>query len=204
VFHVKHDGLRSAALSIPLDLASDQVERLLAFEELLHERAVRLGLIAERDAPAIRERHLLDCLRAAPLVPPGAIADIGSGAGLPGLVVAIARPETTVDLVEPQQRRIGFLELAVERLGLSNAVPVARRVEDLAGPYHGVLARAFARASASWASSERILGPGGSLIYFAGARFVSDEVADLPVRVEIVPAPPSLARSGPLVIMSRQ
>jgi 16S rRNA (guanine527-N7)-methyltransferase len=204
VFHVKHDETladEAEAVGAPLD--APQLDRLAAFEALLSERAAPLGLVAPGDLGVLRTRHVLDSLRAAPLVPAGVVADLGSGGGLPGIVVAIARSDAVVHLVESQRRRLGFLELAVERLGLSNAVPMGRRVESLEGPYDAVLARAFADADASWAAARRILAPAGVLVYFAGARFRASEVAS-EVRVEVVPPPPLLASAGPLAIMSRQ
>jgi 16S rRNA (guanine527-N7)-methyltransferase len=152
----------------------------------------------------MRERHVLDCLRATPLVDRERVVDIGSGAGLPGIVLAIARPDATVHLVESQRRRAGFLELATERLGLANAVPVAARIEDVEGPFDTAFARAFGQAGVSWAAAERVLTPAGRLVYFAGARFRAASIAAIRARAQIVPPPLLLASSGPLVIMSRQ
>jgi 16S rRNA (guanine527-N7)-methyltransferase len=204
VFHVKHDDLaESAARIIGLSLASEQLDRLVAYEELLRTRAVPLGLISRADAGALRERHILDCLRAAPLIDRDRLVDIGSGAGLPGIVLAVARPDVTVHLVESRRRRAAFLELAAERLGLANAVPVAARIEDIEGPYDTAFARAFAGAGVSWAAAEHVLGPAGRLVYFAGARFRAASIGAVRARAEIVAPPPLLASSGPLVIMSR-
>jgi 16S rRNA (guanine527-N7)-methyltransferase len=204
VFHVKHDGLAESAGRIGVWLASEQLDRLAAYEQLLRARAVPLGLISRADAGAMRERHVLDCLRATPLVDRERVVDIGSGAGLPGIVLAIARPDATVHLVESRRRRAGFLELATERLGLANAVPVAARIEDVEGPFDMAFARAFGQAGVSWAAAERVLTAAGRLVYFAGARFRAGSIGEIRARAQIVPPPLLLASSGPLVIMSRQ
>lgn len=201
---MKHDALTGQAASLGVRLEPAAVEQLVLFERLLIDRAIPAGSVGPADAASIRERHVLDCLRAAPQLAAGNAADLGSGAGLPGLVVAIARPDVSVDLLEPQRRRLAFLELAVERLRLPNAEPVGRRAQQVAGPYQTVLARAFADARASWRVAERLLAPGGSLVYFAGATFRRDGLGDLRIDARIVPAPALLASAGPLVIMTRQ
>jgi 16S rRNA (guanine527-N7)-methyltransferase len=203
VFHVKHDDITAAAKRLGITLGPAQAEQLAVFEDELCAHSARLGLIAGRDASILRERHILDSLRAAPLVA-GRVVDLGSGAGLPGIVLAIARPEATIDLVDSRRRRVAFLELVVERLRLTNAVPVLARVEDISDRFDTATARAFAPAAASWDAAEHLLISSGRLIYFAGARFHRSEIEGLSVRAEFVQAPPPLASSGPLVIMSRQ
>ncbi len=209
------EDLGVACATIGSPLPDDAIAKLLAFEELLTERALPIGLIAEGDRDAVRRRHVLDCLRAVPHVPAGRVADLGSGAGLPGIVVAIARRDLRVDLVEPQRRRLAFLELALERLALPNAAAVGVRAEELPTAYDGALARAFADARASWMAAEPILVADGRLVYFAGARFNPVELArpapSGPAasrwpepHISVVPPPPLLASSGPLVIMTRQ
>jgi 16S rRNA (guanine527-N7)-methyltransferase len=206
VFHVKHDRTSRLAESIGLVLPHDALERLDRFEALLRSRAVPLGLVAAADESTIRVRHVEDSLRAAPFVVPGPAADLGSGAGLPGVVVAIVRPDVRVDLVESRRRRLAFLELVVEELGLDNAVPVGARAEARTGPYAAVTARAFADLRRSWETAYPMLAPGGRLIYFAGARFDLSVLGELAAeaRAEAVAPPPLLASSGPLVIMGRQ
>jgi 16S rRNA (guanine527-N7)-methyltransferase len=203
VFPHNPDDLAESAASLAVPLSSEQIDRLVAFEELLREYAVPWGLVSRADAGALRERHLLDSLRAAPLVDRHRVVDIGSGAGLPGIVVAVARPSAAVHLVEPRRRRVAFLELAAERLGLANAVPVAARIEHVDGPFDVAFARAFAGAGASWSAARRVLGPGGRLVYFAGARSEAGSIGTVDARAEIVWPAPLLASFGPLVIMSR-
>src|SRR6266487_1166709 len=179
-FHVKHEGLASAAGEVGLTLTGEQVARILFLEALLAERASDLGLVSEGDLPRIRERHVVDSFEAAAQVnqEDRLGVDLGSGGGLPGLVVAITRPELPMRLVESRRTRGAFLELAVEKLGLSNTSVVIARIEQLAERADVCFARAFGDAVSSWAAAQRILQPEGRLIYFAGEAF--DPTRDLP------------------------
>lgn len=113
---------------------SDALPTAAAFADLLATEATVRGLIGPREVPRLWERHLLNCALVTDLVPTGATAaDIGSGAGLPGVVMAIRRPDLQVTLVEPLLRRTTFLEEAVSRLGLGNVAVVRDRAEALHG-----------------------------------------------------------------------
>lgn len=128
--------------------------------------------------------------------------DLGSGAGLPGIPVAVARPELRVTLIEPRQLRVAFLELVVERLGLTNVevfAGPADRVADRAGL---CLARGFGDPAATWTVARDLLLPEGELVYWAGATFREDQLpAD--ARIAAVGSP-ALESGGPIVIMTRQ
>jgi 16S rRNA (guanine527-N7)-methyltransferase len=101
------------------------------YAELLMTDGVTRGLIGPREAPRLWERHLLNCAAVAELVPLGAdIIDVGSGAGLPGIVLAIARPDLTVRLIEPMSRRTAFLSEVVARLDLERAEIERARAEE--------------------------------------------------------------------------
>ena len=105
-----------------------------AFAALLAHEGVVRGLIGPRETPRLWGRHLLNCAVLGDAVPEGAaVCDIGSGAGLPGLALAIARPDLSICLVEPLLRRTTFLEEAVERLGLRGVEVVRGRAEELHG-----------------------------------------------------------------------
>ncbi len=113
---------------------ADRVHLAAAYAELLADDGVVRGLIGPREAPRLWERHLLNCAALAELVPPGAsVCDLGSGAGLPGLVVAIARPDVQVTLVEPLLRRTTFLQEVVDRLELEAVRVVRGRADALHG-----------------------------------------------------------------------
>jgi 16S rRNA (guanine527-N7)-methyltransferase len=204
-FHVKHEGLIAAAGVLGVRLAPPQAERLVEYEALVRERAAALGMVARGDLSRLRDRHILDSLRAAAVLDGVArdALDLGSGAGLPGIPVAIALPDLRMTLTETRRQRLAFLELAVMELGLANVSVRAGRAEHAACQVDACLARAFRDASASWRVAGPLLRPGGRLVYFGGAGF--DAARDLPgdATATILPAS-SLAKSGPLVIMTRQ
>jgi 16S rRNA (guanine527-N7)-methyltransferase len=103
-----------------------------AFAEHLATTAVERGLLGPREVPRLWSRHILNCAAVAPLVPRDArLVDVGSGAGLPGLVLAIARPDLQVTLVEPLLRRVAWLEDVTKDLDLINAIVVRARAEEL-------------------------------------------------------------------------
>ena len=197
------DRVARDAERVGVSLAPEAADRLLTFEALLAERAIPQGMVSGADATRIRERHVLDCLRMVPEIPPARDAlDLGSGAGLPGVVVACALPDLRIALVEPRQRRAAFLELAVEHLSLSNASVFAHPLEEISVPVDACLARALAPPADLWVRVERLLRPRGRLLVLAGSGSVPFD-APKGVRVRLV-TDPVLESSGPLVIMARQ
>lgn len=113
---------------------SDSLPQAERYARLLAEEATLRGLIGPREVPRLWERHILNCAVVTDVLAEGAsVADIGSGAGLPGLCLAIRRPDLRLTLVEPLLRRTTFLEEAVETLGLSNVVVHRGRAEELHG-----------------------------------------------------------------------
>jgi len=149
------------------------------YAALLTGPGVERGLIGPGEAGRIWDRHIFNCAAVAELVPDGSsVADLGSGAGLPGIVLAILRPEAELTLVEPMARRVAFLRECVEALGLSQVRVVRGRAEDLAGQVSAdiVTARAVAPLDrlAGWAVG--ICRPGGTVLAIKGAS-ASDEVA---------------------------
>ena len=154
-----------------------RADLLARFADLLAGPGVERGLIGPREVPRLWERHLLNCAVVADpaegLVPVGALAgDIGSGAGLPGLVWAIARPDLRIVLVEPLLRRSTFLEEAVQSLGLADRVLVWRgRAEDAPStlpPMDVVTARAVAPLSRLLGWTIPLLRPAGHLVALKG------------------------------------
>ena len=201
MFHVKHEGWNLAA-AVGADLNAATIARLERFEAILQEEAVPLGMVSASDAERLRERHVVDSLRAVPHLPPaGTVCDLGSGAGFPGLVLAIARPDLRFVLVEVRRNRAAFLTRAAS--DLENVRVHARRVETFRERVDVCTARAFGPPGRSWEAAERLLPPEGRLLYWAGASY--DRATDLPDGVSAAHFTTSaLARSGPLVIMARQ
>jgi 16S rRNA (guanine527-N7)-methyltransferase len=184
-------------------LDPEQEAKLEMFTGLLRDVAVPRGFVGERDVDAIDERHVRDSLRAAPFLERAAAAyDLGSGAGLPGIPLAIVLPDTRFTLVEPLRKRAAFLELAAERLDLPNVQVRIARAEDLADPVDACVARAFASLERSWDVARRLLRPRGRLVYFAGASV--EPPHQLPEAAEIeISASEVLATHGSLVIITR-
>ena len=208
LFHVKHAEdpslLEASAARLDVRLSPAQAASLLTLETLLLERAMPAGMIAKADLPRLRERHILDCLRAATVVRPEDrdAYDLGSGAGLPGLVLAVALPDLRMTLVEARRRRAAFLELAVERLGLRNAVVAVSRIEALSERVDLCFARALAPPEAAWRLAEPLLRSKGRLVVFAGEGAVGPFRAPGAL-VRETRSTSVLERAGPLVIMAR-
>jgi 16S rRNA (guanine527-N7)-methyltransferase len=148
---------------------------------LIGEGVVR-GLIGPREAPRVWERHLINCAVLSEMIPIGAsVVDVGSGAGLPGIVLAVARPDLTITLVEPLARRTAFLSEVVAALDLGATVTVIRgRAEEVVGELLAadvVTARAVAPLDrlAGWCLPLTSLG--GRLLALKGAS-AADEVAE--------------------------
>jgi 16S rRNA (guanine527-N7)-methyltransferase len=205
MFHVKHEDRAGDARRVGVALDPHAVDRLGVFEGLLRERAIALGMIADGDRDRLWERHIVDSLRGAALVTADGgrarrVADLGSGAGLPGIPIAVALPDVAVVLVEPRQRRAAFLELVVERLGLENASVEARRAQELAVGFDVCLARALAPPSKVWAIAEPLLTTDGRVLVWVGA---GDHAWPSGARVSLRPTP-HLVNAGPIAIMTRQ
>lgn len=198
VFHVKHEGWTAEHLS------SAQLATLIRYEELLLSQAIPRGMIGGSDSDDLHDRHILDSLRALPHISSEAhrLVDLGSGAGLPGLPVAVARPDLDVTLAEPRQARAAFLELTVERLGLANVRVFPRPAGELTTGSDVCLARGFGDPRRTWAVARVLLQPAGALIYWAGRSFRTDDVPS-EARSRIV-SDTTLESGGPLVIMTRQ
>lgn len=143
-----------------------------AYVSLLATAGVERGLIGPREAPRLWQRHLLNCAVLAEAFSTGTdVCDIGSGAGLPGLVLALHRPDLTVTLVEPLQRRTVFLAEAVEELGLTNVTVHRGRAEDLHGrqQFTAVTSRAVAPLSRLLEWSMPLVRPHGAMVAMKGS-----------------------------------
>lgn len=151
-----------------------------AYAALLADDGVVRGLIGPREAPRLWERHLVNCALLGEAIEHDVdVCDIGSGAGLPGLVLAIARPDLRVTLVEPLLRRTTFLDEVVERLGLHNVEVVRARAEELHGTreFSVVTSRAVAPLARLLDWSMPLVRQGGALLAMKGAS-AADEVAE--------------------------
>jgi 16S rRNA (guanine527-N7)-methyltransferase len=154
-----------------------QLELARRFTDDLARRGEELGLIGPLELPRLWTRHILNCALIAPLLRPGIVGDVGSGAGLPGIVLAIARPEVDFVLIEPMERRVDWLRAESAELGLANVTVLRARAEDarLAEPLNQVTARAVTALAKLIPATAPLLVRGGEMLFFKGAR-VADEV----------------------------
>jgi 16S rRNA (guanine527-N7)-methyltransferase len=157
---------------------SDALPTAVAYAHILATEATIRGLIGPREVPRLWERHLLNSAVVTDLVAPdAAVCDLGSGAGLPGLVMAIRRPDLEVTLVEPLLRRTTFLAEVVRDLGLTNVEVVRARAEELHGSraFDVVTSRAVAPMDRLSAWSLPLVRSGGEFLAMKGSS-VQDEV----------------------------
>lgn len=158
-------------------LFGDRIELAREFARELGARGEGLGLIGPLEAERLWSRHILNCVLPAPLLRPGLVGDIGSGAGLPGVVLAIARPDVEFVLVEPMERRVEWLRLESAHLGLDNVRVERARAEDvpLVDRLDQVTARAVSALSKLIPLTAPLTRRGGELLFMKGTR-VADEV----------------------------
>lgn len=142
------------------------------------------GLIGPREAGRLWDRHLLNCAVVARLVPrPATLLDVGSGAGLPGIVLAMLLPDVQVTLLEPMARRVAFLEECVTGLGLRNVTLHRARAEEVRGQFAAdvVTARAVAPLDRLAALAMPLVRPGGTVLALKGERAADEAGAAGPV-----------------------
>lgn len=160
-----------------LDLARRFTADLAAFGE-------QLGLIGPLEASRLWSRHIINCALVAPFLQSGGrVGDVGSGAGLPGLVLAIARPDAHLVLIEPMERRTDWLLAETDRLGLTNVTVLRARAEEVPGTgaldvgrFDQVTARAVSALTKLVPLVAPLVREGGELLFLKGAR-VHDEIA---------------------------
>ena len=195
---MKHEGSPWEALS------ESKREVLRVYEDLLRTIAVPRRMVSSADVDRLHERHVLDSLRGLQWLPRHAAraCDVGSGAGLPGVPIAVAEPGLEVTLSEQRLQRVAFLELVAERLGLANVVVQSGSGQELPpGHFDVCFARALADPARTWAVAGPLLAPAGRLLYWAGRTFGPE---DVPKGVRVQVADPPLESGGPIVIMTRQ
>lgn len=173
-------GLADLGLSLPEDTQA----KLLAFRDLLLKWNKTYNLTALRDPAQAISHHLLDSLAILPHVGDGALLDVGSGGGLPGIPLAITRPQLPVSMVDTVQKKATFLRQASIELGLKNVAVYHARVEEMSGQYAQISSRAFSELGMFVSLTRHLLAPGGRWLAMKGVR-PDDEIRALPEGVVV-------------------
>jgi len=172
--------LRAGLATLKLELDDPTVEQQLDYVDLLLRWNAAYNLTAVRDAGEMVTRHLLDSLAILAYVKGKTLADLGTGAGIPGIPLALARPQLQVHLVDSNGKKARFLREAVRQLKLADRVRVDEcRVEAVVGEFDCITARAFATLADMLAWGGHLLGAEGRWLALKG-RFPQDELDDLP------------------------
>jgi 16S rRNA (guanine527-N7)-methyltransferase len=184
------DALAAGIDALGLDVDQAGRQKLGAYVALLDKWNRTHNLTAIREPARMTTHHLLDSLAVLPHLParPGLhIADVGSGGGLPGIPLAIARPPWRAALIDSNRKKAAFLNQAVIELPLANVDVVAARVEDYApqARFDVVIARAYADLATFAAQARHLLAPGGQLVAMKGAH-PREEIAQLPRGIRVV------------------
>jgi len=182
VEHQLTAGIAALGLSLPADAEA----KLLAYLALLGKWNRVYNLTAVRDAERMVSHHLLDSLAAVPYFQGETVLDVGSGGGLPGVPLAIARPELQVTLIDSIAKKTAFLLQAKAELGLKNLSVVTSRVEDFrpeAG-FDVITSRAFSDLKEFVTLTRHLLGPGGHWLAMKGL-YPHEEIALLPADVRV-------------------
>jgi 16S rRNA (guanine527-N7)-methyltransferase len=181
--------------------------RLRRFERLLREKAVPVGGVGRGDSPRLWERHILDSLRGVSCLVASdqQVVDMGSGAGLPGIPLAIAEPLRHFTLVERSPKKAGFLEFTVEELHLENVYVEAGPIGEITSRADVCTARALAPPAQSWRLAQSLLRPEGRLLYYAGRSWDEREFgAQAPGVYARVCETGHFDWQGPIVMMARR
>jgi 16S rRNA (guanine527-N7)-methyltransferase len=198
--------LGNGIATLGLHLDDSAIERLLAYRALLERWNGAYNLTAVRDPAQMVVRHLLDSLAVLPYVRGTSLADLGTGAGLPGIPLAIAAPQRQVLLVDSNGKKVRFLREAIRTLQLANVSAVQSRVEAVRGTFDCITARAFA-------SLGDMLGLGGHLLAADGiwlamkGRAADEELTGVPPAFRVVAthalAVPGLDAERHLLVLAR-
>jgi 16S rRNA (guanine527-N7)-methyltransferase len=179
MFHVKRGSLAPEPPATAAGVFGERLPLAVHYAELLAGSGVERGLLGPREVERLWDRHILNSAAVAELIEPGArIVDIGSGSGLPGIPIAIARPDLSVSLVEPMLRRTEFLAHTLEVLDLPIAVlrgrAEERSVRDVVGGADVVVSRAVASLDKLSQWSLPLLRPGGRMLALKGERAAAE------------------------------
>ncbi len=176
--------LAKGLTDLGLELSEEAQHKLLAFRDLLLKWNKTYNLTALRDPAQAISHHLLDSLAILPHVADGPLLDVGAGGGLPGIPLAIVRPELSISLVDTVQKKATFLQQVVIELGLKNVAVHHARVEEMDGQYAQISSRAFAEIGLFVELTRHLLAPGGHWLAMKGVR-PEAEIAALPADIVV-------------------
>ncbi len=160
--------LKAGAEALSIPLKEQQLDQLMAYAGLLQRWNKRFNLVSSQDLDDFVSRHLLDCLCVPADKLTGRILDMGTGAGLPGIPLAVAHPGQAFTLVDSNGKKVRFLQQVQIELGLENIHPVHSRIEALGGDFDTILARALSQLEQLWQWAAPLLAPGGQLLALKG------------------------------------
>jgi len=166
------DFIAEPVPAMAAEVFGPNLERAIAYAEALVEDSDQLGLLGPRELPKLWSRHILNSAVVAELLSSGeSVADVGSGAGLPGIPMAIARPDVHFVLIEPMERRANWLQRQVVQLGLDNVDVLRARAEEVGrSDFDVVTARAVSALPKLLRMTVDLIRPGGRLIALKGER----------------------------------
>ncbi|MBS1130027.1 MAG: rRNA m(7)G-527 methyltransferase [Proteobacteria bacterium] len=177
-------ALAAGFADLGIDLPDEAQQKLLAFRDLLLKWNKTYNLTALRDPAQAISHHLLDSLAILPHVGSGNLLDVGSGGGLPGIPLAIARPDLSVSMVDTVQKKTTFLQQAVIELALRNVTVHHARVEEMQGQYAQISSRAFAEIGLFISLTRHLLAPNGRWLAMKGVR-PDEELKALPADIAV-------------------
>jgi 16S rRNA (guanine527-N7)-methyltransferase len=205
--HPERIKLESGLARMGLDVPTGAIDGLLTYMVLLKEWSGTYNLVAKRERDFLLARHVLDSLSIARWLQPGSLLDVGTGAGLPGLPLAIIRPETEVTLLDSAGKKIRFIRHVGRTLKLANIHPLHQRVEALAEEhaFANITSRAFASLK-EFVEAVRHNADEDTLLLAMKGAYPAKELEELPDRVNVKSVEqltvPYLHAERHLVIMS--
>jgi 16S rRNA (guanine527-N7)-methyltransferase len=179
-----HERLEHGIAALGLALPAGAADRLLAYQALLQRWNGTYNLTAVRDPAEMVTRHLLDSLSILPYVQGETLADLGTGPGLPGIVLAIAAPGRQILLVDSNGKKVRFLREAIRALGLEGVRAVQSRVEEVEGSFDCITARAFASLADMLGWGGHLLAPDGIWLAMKG-KPADEELPGIPSGFEL-------------------
>ena len=197
--------LQSGLARLELDVPSDAIDSLLSYMELLKEWSGTYNLVAPGERNYLLARHVLDSLSIASWLQPGTLLDVGTGAGLPGLPLAIVKPGMEVTLIDSAGKKIRFLRHVARTLQLANIHPLLQRVEELDQPFANITSRAFSSLK-GFVKAVRPCADESTRLFAMKAAYPRQELEELPDWVNVLSVEeltvPYLHAERHLVIMS--